>query len=48
MLINNLKEFKKNLIIDNPDVVKVDMMGQNSLQITGEIREGSEIVSFVG
>ena len=29
----------KNLIIDNPDVLKVNMMGQESLQITGQIRE---------
>lgn len=29
----------KNLIIDNPDVLKVNMMGQESLQITGKIRE---------
>ena len=29
----------KNLIIKDPQVVKVNMMGQDSLQITGEIEE---------
>jgi len=29
----------KNLVIKNPNVVKVNMMGQESLQITGKIEE---------
>ncbi len=29
----------KDLIIENPQVLKVDMMGQESLQITGKIKE---------
>ena len=34
-----IKTPDKILIIDNPSVSKVNMMGQESLQITGEIRE---------
>lgn len=36
-----IKTKDKELIINNPEVMKVDMMGQESLQITGhvEIRE---------
>ncbi len=30
---------EKNLIVDNPQVAKVNMMGQDTLQITGSIRE---------
>lgn len=33
----------KNLVIRDPQVVKVNMMGQNSLQITGNIEEESTI-----
>ena len=40
-----IKTRDKNLIIDNPEVMKVNMMGQESLQITGEIRE-EEIEEF--
>ncbi len=29
----------KNLVIKNPNILKVNMMGQESLQITGEIQE---------
>ncbi len=29
----------KNLIVDNPQVMKVNMMGQESLQITGDMHE---------
>ena len=29
----------KNMIVNNPQVMKVNMMGQESLQITGEIHE---------
>lgn len=34
-----IKTEDKDLIIKNPNVVKVNMMGQESLQITGEIQE---------
>ncbi|MDO8556744.1 MAG: nascent polypeptide-associated complex protein [Nanoarchaeota archaeon] len=34
----------KDLIIRNPQVMKVDMMGQESLQITGALEEVSAIV----
>ncbi len=34
-----IKTRDKNLIIKNPSVMKVDMMGQNSLQINGDIEE---------
>src|SRR3989344_3708632 len=33
----------KNLVIRNPHVVRVNMMGQESLQITGEITEESNM-----
>ena len=35
----------KNLVIHNPEVVKVNMMGQETLQITGDIEE-EEIEKF--
>lgn len=38
-----IKTQEKNLIIRNPNVVKVNMMGQESLQITGDIEEESLI-----
>lgn len=34
-----IKTNDKTLVIRNPSVVKVNMMGQESLQITGEIEE---------
>jgi len=34
-----IKTREKNLVVKNPSVVKVNMMGQDSLQITGEIEE---------
>ncbi len=34
-----IKTKDKELIVNNPHVMKVDMMGQESLQITGEIEE---------
>lgn len=33
----------KRLVIRNPDVIKVNMMGQESLQITGNIEEETNI-----
>ncbi len=33
----------KNLVIHNPHVMRVNMMGQESLQITGEITEESAV-----
>lgn len=38
-----IKTQGKNLIIKNPQIVKLNMMGQKSLQITGEIQEESLI-----
>ena len=38
-----IKTNSKNLVIKNPSVTKVNMMGQNSLQITGDIVEESDI-----
>ncbi len=38
-----IKTKDKNLVIRNPDVTKVNMMGQNSLQITGDIEEEANI-----
>ena len=38
-----IKTKEKNLIIKNPQVMKVNMMGQESLQITGDIEEESII-----
>ncbi len=38
-----IKTREKNLIIRNPDVMKVNMMGQESLQITGDIEEEQNI-----
>lgn len=33
----------KNLVIKDPHVVKINMMGQNSLQITGDMHEETAI-----
>jgi len=30
---------EKDLVIDNPQVVKINMMGQNSFQVSGEVKE---------
>lgn len=38
-----IKTSDKNLIIKNPQVMRVNMMGQESLQITGDIEEESLI-----
>jgi nascent polypeptide-associated complex subunit alpha len=38
-----IKQGDKNLIIRNPQIMKVNMMGQESLQITGDIEEQSLI-----
>jgi len=38
-----IKTKDKNLIIKDPQVVKMNMMGQDSLQITGEIVEENNI-----
>jgi nascent polypeptide-associated complex subunit alpha len=38
-----IRQGDKNLVIKNPQVVRVNMMGQESLQITGEIKEESNI-----
>lgn len=38
-----IKTPEKNLIIKNPQVTRVNMMGQESLQITGDIEEESNI-----
>jgi nascent polypeptide-associated complex subunit alpha len=38
-----IKTADKNLIVRNPQVVKIDMMGQKSLQVTGDIEEESSI-----
>ncbi|MBT4334388.1 nascent polypeptide-associated complex protein [archaeon] len=38
-----IKTTDKNLIIRNPSVTKIDMMGQKTLQITGDIEEESSI-----
>ena len=40
-----IKTKDKNLIIRNPEVLKVDMMGQETIQITGNIEE-EEIEKF--
>ena len=37
------KKDGKNLIIRNPSVMKVDMMGQKTIQVTGDISEESGI-----
>ena len=34
-----IKTRDKNLVIENPEVTKINMMGQESLQITGKITE---------
>ncbi len=38
-----IKTKDKNLVIKNPEVLKVNMMGQESLQITGNIEEETNI-----
>ncbi|MBT7237774.1 nascent polypeptide-associated complex protein [Candidatus Woesearchaeota archaeon] len=38
-----IKTPEKNLIIKNPSVTKVDMMGQKTFQIIGEVTEESSI-----
>lgn len=38
-----IKTGNKNLIIRNPQVTKIEMMGEESLQITGKIEEASAI-----
>ena len=38
-----IKTHDKNLIIRNPSIMKIDMMGQKSLQISGDIEEESTI-----
>jgi nascent polypeptide-associated complex subunit alpha len=38
-----IKTNSGNLIIKNPDIIKINMMGNESLQITGEITEEQEI-----
>ena len=38
-----VKRENSNLVIKNPQVMKVEMMGQESLQITGDIIEESSI-----
>ena len=38
-----IKTSEKNLIIKNPNILKINMGGQDSLQITGEITEESNI-----
>ena len=39
-----IKTHDKRLIINNPSVTKIDMMGQKTLQITGDISEESNIL----
>lgn len=34
-----IKTKDKELVINNPEVVKIDMMGRESFQITGEVEE---------
>ncbi|MFH1053306.1 MAG: nascent polypeptide-associated complex protein [Candidatus Woesearchaeota archaeon] len=36
-----IKTPEKNLVIDNPEVAKVTAMGQETFQISGEVREES-------
>ena len=38
-----IKTSENNLVIRNPQVVKINMMGQETLQITGDIEEESNI-----
>jgi nascent polypeptide-associated complex subunit alpha len=40
-----IKCHDKEIIVDNPQVMKINMMGQSSLQITGNIRE-QEITKY--
>jgi len=38
---------KKNIVIKNPQVVSIDMQGQKSFQISGDVSEGeSEVEAF--
>ena len=39
-----IKTNKNDIIISNPSVTKIDMMGQKTLQITGDISEQSNIL----
>ena len=39
-----IKTNKNKIIVNNPTVTKIDMMGQKTLQITGEISEESNIL----
>lgn len=38
-----IKTSEKNLVIKNPNILKINMNGQDSLQITGDITEESNI-----
>lgn len=38
-----IKTPEKNLVIKNPSVTKVDMMGQKTFQVVGEVKEESNI-----
>ena len=38
-----IKTTSTDLVVKNPKVIKINMMGQDSLQITGEIEEASTI-----
>tara|TARA_Y100000310_G_scaffold320097_1_gene376148 strand:+ start:1586 stop:1909 length:324 start_codon:yes stop_codon:yes gene_type:complete len=39
-----IKTPDKRLVVNNPSVVKIDMMGQKTLQVTGDISEESNIL----
>ena len=39
-----IKTPDKRLVVNNPSVTKIDMMGQKTLQITGDISEESNIL----
>jgi len=39
-----IKTNKNKIVVNNPTVTKIDMMGQKTLQITGEISEESNIL----
>ena len=43
-----IKTKEKNLIIKNPQVVKINMSGQESFQITGDAEEESNILDALG
>ena len=38
-----IKTRDKDIVISNPSVVKIEMMGQESFQISGEVKEKSSI-----